>query len=259
MAENPEYWPVSGVNLSVSIIQCYVGATMVASASGFFFRHNHKKYLATNRHVVIDDEEHYFPDRLAIRLHRSITNPELNVVVPVSLYDDHHQRLWLEHPAQELLKCDVVLVPLPEVAIAGAHINFMAVENFPDSRLNVPPFSDVVVVGYPLGFHDEVNNLPIYRQGMIASPYPSMFERKPYFLIDARLHSGSSGSAVLNSPHNILTRNKAGFHSDQALLLGIFSADFSSNEDPLGLNIVWYSHLLVEIAEGRARAPRRMG
>lgn len=49
------------------------------------------------------------------------------------------------------------LVPLPEATIAGTHMNFVA---------------DVVVVGHPPGFHDEMNNLPIDRQGMIASPYP---------------------------------------------------------------------------------------
>lgn len=223
---------------------------MAASSSGFFFRHKDKNYLATNRHVVIDEEDHYFPDKLKIRLHCSPTNPEKNVFVSIALYDDHKHRMWLEHPDREHLKCDVVLVPLPEETIAGTHMNFMTVKNIPDKRVRVPTFADVVVVGYPLSFYDEMNNLPIYRQGMIASPYPSKFEGNPYFLIDARLHSGSSGSAVLNSPHNILTREKGGFHSDHAILLGVFSADFSIDEDPLGLNMVWYSYLLPEIAEG---------
>lgn len=250
MADNPENWPVSGINLAVSMVQCWEEGRNVASGGGFFFCHNSKKYLATNRHVIIDEEDNYCPDELRLCLHHSLANPEQNVVISVPLYDENKHQLWLEHPNQEILKCDVVLVPLPEEIIARAAMNFMSIENIPDRRLSVPAFADVVVVGYPLGFHDDLNNLPIYRQGMIASPYPSMFEGKPYFLIDAKLHSGSSGSAVLNSPHNILIRNKAAFHSNGTILLGIFSADFSIDEDPLGLNMVWYSYLLPEIAEG---------
>jgi len=250
MSDNPENWPVSGINLAVSIIHCFKGKDMVASASGFFFLHNEKKFLVTNRHVVIDEEESYFPDSIKLRLHCSPINSEKNMIIQVPLYDDEQKKLWLEHPLQEKVNCDVVLIPLPEDTIAFALMNFMTTKNIPDRKLQIPAFADVVVVGYPLGFHDELNNLPIYRQGMIASPYPSMFEKKPYFLIDAKLHSGSSGSAVLNSPHNILVRDKAAFHSNHSLLLGIFSANFSIDEDPLGLNMVWYAHLILEIAEG---------
>ena len=250
MTDRPEFWPISGINLSVSMIRCYNGMQEVASASGFFFRHNGTKYLVTNRHVVVDEDDGYRPDSLTIKLHTSRENPKDNVVIKIALYDKSGQQLWLEHPNQAILKCDVVLVPLPEASISSAIMNFMTVDNIPDKSIGIQPFSDVVVVGYPLGFHDELNNLPIYRQGMIASPYPSMFDDKPYFLIDARLHSGSSGSAVLNSPHNLLTKGAAGFHSSGAIVFGVFSADFSIDDDPLGLNIVWYSFLLPEIATG---------
>lgn len=248
MTDSPEFWPISGVNLSVSIIHCYDGKRLIASASGFFFCHNGTKYLVTNRHVVVDENDGYRPDSLTIKLHSNRANPKENVIVPIALYDKNNQQLWLEHPNQAILQCDVVLVPLLQNNISSALMNFMTVANIPNKNIGIQPFSDVVVVGYPLGFHDELNNLPIYRQGMIASPYPSMFEDKPYFLIDAKLHSGSSGSAVLNSPHNLLTRGVTGFHSNNAIVFGIFSADFSIGDDPLGLNIVWYSYLLPEIA-----------
>lgn len=251
MADNPEFWPLSGINLSVSMIDCYKGCERIASASGFFFRHNGKKYLVTNRHVVIDEKADYFPDRVTIRLHYNRTNPKDNLNVTVALYGNNGKSLWLEHPNQSIIQCDVVLVPLPENKISAALMNFMAIENIPDKNIGIQVFADVVVIGYPLGFHDEINNLPIYRQGMIASSYPAMFDDKPYFLIDARMHNGSSGSAVLNSPHNLLTRGGAVFHSNATIILGIFSSDFLIDMDPLGLNKVWYSYLLPEIADGQ--------
>ena len=58
----------------------------------------------------------------------------------------------------------------------------------------------VVIIGYPLGFFDDIHNLPIARQGSIASVYPIPFQGKPFFLVDANLHAGTSGSPVITRP-----------------------------------------------------------
>lgn len=42
-------------------------------------------------------------------------------------------------------------------------------------------FADVIVTGYPLGFHDKINNLPIFRKGMISSVHPNNFRDEPFF------------------------------------------------------------------------------
>ncbi len=84
---------------------------------------------------------------------------------------------------------------------------------------------------------------------MIASPYPQHFSNKPYFLIDANLHNGTSGSPVINSPHNILfkERDRIGFHTQDTILLGIHSAEHLVDKEPLGLNVVWYAELIIDI------------
>lgn len=251
MPDDPKNWPLSGVNLSATIIYCLTSGLQIASATGFFFRHSSVKYLVTNRHVVVDETEGYYPDTLQIKLHASASNPKENINIDIALYDSRPSRLWKEHCQYKKTGCDIVLVPLPEPAIAPACINFFTAANFLPSDINLSAFSDVVIVGYPLGFHDEVNNLPIYRSGMIASSFPFGFKDKPCFLIDAKLHSGTSGSMVLNSDHNILRNSKtgAGFHTDRALLLGVFSDEYVVKGDPLGLNTVWHAQLLQEIAE----------
>ena len=70
-------------------------------------------------------------------------------------------------------------------------------------------------------------------------------------MIDSKLHPGTSGSPVVNSPHNLLLQQdgKGGFHSSGTLLLGIHSAEHLMKGEALGLNVVWYAELLVEIAE----------
>jgi len=55
----------------------------------------------------------------------------------------------------------------------------------------------IVMVGYPNGLWDEVNNLPIFRRGVLASNYKTDWNGKKEFLIDAACFLGSSGSPVL--------------------------------------------------------------
>ena len=55
---------------------------------------------------------------------------------------------------------------------------------------------EVWMVGYPNGIYDQVNNLPVVRRGITATPYAVDYEAKPQFLIDASVFPGSSGSPV---------------------------------------------------------------
>jgi hypothetical protein len=88
--------------------------------------------------------------------------------------------------------------------------------------------------------------LPVYRRASIASAYGVNFGGFPYFLIDANLHPGTSGSPVVSSHHTLFKERdgKEGY-----ALFGVHSAEHVIEGDPLGLNVVWYADALVEIAE----------
>ena len=94
--------------------------------------------------------------------------------------------------------------------------------------------NDLIVVGYPLGLYDSMHNTPIIRSATIAIVYPLPFEGKDYFLIDSRLHKGTSGSPVILKPQD----NLVGIHSGQL-------------EEDTNLNIVWYAELIPEIICGK--------
>lgn len=55
---------------------------------------------------------------------------------------------------------------------------------------------DIIMVGYPNGLWDSVNNLPILRAGTTATHPKYGYEGKAYFLIDCACFPGSSGSPV---------------------------------------------------------------
>ncbi|WP_421569113.1 S1 family peptidase [Stenotrophomonas sp. PD6] len=60
----------------------------------------------------------------------------------------------------------------------------------------LPPLSDVVLVGYPTGLWDHINNRPIFRRGITATTPHVRWQGRDEFLIDAAIFGGSSGSPV---------------------------------------------------------------
>ena len=57
-----------------------------------------------------------------------------------------------------------------------------------------------------------MNLFPIVKSGIIASRWKTGFKGKPYFLIDAKLFPGSSGSVVITKPADFVIRNGANLH-----------------------------------------------
>ena len=251
-----EHWPISGLNLTVSRIEILgLKKELLGTATGFFFKiGENKKYFVTNRHVVINEADNFFPQFLKLSLHNSITNYASSYQVDLKL-EENGKPLWKDHTDYENNSADVVVIPLNQKTLIlenmknfySSRINFLSPKNFLPDDTELSSFADVIIVGYPLGFQDYRNNLPVYRKGMIASSYPVNFNGKPYFLIDANLHPGTSGSPVFNSSVNLLKNGTGAFHSSQAIFLGIHSAEHIVNEEPLGLAVVWYPTVITDI------------
>jgi len=115
---------------------------------------------------------------------------------------------------------------------------------------------DVLVIGYPLGFHDALHNLPIIRNAIISSVYPVPFQGHPIILIDSRLHRGTSGSPVLTKPSQWIRYtdgSTAMLGRPKSFLVGVHSGTLDitirdpSQDEPLGLNAVWFASLIPEI------------
>lgn len=101
-------------------------------------------------------------------------------------------------------------------------------ENFArENNIDVQASDDVIVVGYPRGFYDEVNLYPIVKAGIIASRWGAHFGGKPYFLIDAKLFPGPSGSIVVSKPVDFVVRDGRVLRAQekQFAFLGIYSGE----------------------------------
>lgn len=65
-----------------------------------------------------------------------------------------------------------------------------------DEWKNMDAVERVIMAGYPKGMRDTVNNLPIVRSGITATPPQYNFMGSPEFLVDMPCFEGCSGSPV---------------------------------------------------------------
>lgn len=204
------------------------------SATGFFCGLDGQLYFITNRHNVIDECDWFYPDELRLKLHTDQNDLTQNRMFTIPLYAED-KPVWLEHPKGKDI--DVVALPVDLPPSPSFFITSFNKENFGRADVYVSIGNDLIVVGYPLGLYDSKHNTPIIRSATIASVYPLPFEGNDYFLIDSRLHKGTSGSPVILKP--------------QDYLIGIHSAQL---EEDTNLNIVWYAKLIPEIICGKREA-----
>ncbi|MDH4564863.1 serine protease [Pseudomonas sp. BN411] len=235
--------------LSTVRICTYAGSRVLTNASGFFFTRDERLFLVTSRHVVLDASSRHFPDRLEIELHTDRHNMARSCSFSVPLYRDG-KSLWRQ--GQDTAGgIDVALIEMERAALPSE----MVYHAFTPGHLQSP--SDLIevgtallVVGFPLGFHDSLHHMPVVRHAIVASSFGLRFQGQGYFLTDARTHRGTSGAPVV-------MRMMDDCRSSEDLpwiLLGIHSArlDLGSRDlvqdEALGLNCTWYADILMTLS-----------
>jgi len=224
-------------------------------------------WLITNRHVLLPQSQtgESIPTSLTFHL-RKVINGSI-VWEPITLDQSAIISRAILHANSEIDVCAIRVLDLimEKINSGDKYLNWHGVSNenlAGHNKINPHVASDAVVVGYPRGFYDQVNVFPIVKSGIIASRWGANFQGQPYFLIDAKLFPGSSGSIVISKPTDVVVENGQVFHAKekQFAFLGIFSGEPYQAHNPIefddltiirktGFNvgIVWYGHLVDEI------------
>ena len=175
-------------------------------ASGFYYHHqwgvteqdmaedlpDPAPYLITNKHVV-QPSDYPQPDSV-IAYTRNPDDVQETVRHHIDLYKSDGEPKWRDHPENENI--DIVLIPLSFEIREAAMFHRANIVSEPAS---VSGGDLAEVVGYPAEMRN-FHRLPILRQALISSSYQVSFYDSPYFVIDARLHDGMSGSPVVYTP-----------------------------------------------------------
>ena len=242
--------PVDPLFLAAPRVSTFLGTQALTNASGFFFERDDRLDLVTSRHVVIDEAAQHLPDRIEIEVHIDDTNLTLSTGFSMLLYADG-QAVW--HQGQDSGgDIDVAVLEVDRQHLPkGAIIRAFTPDHLQVGFETVAVDSPLLVVGFPLGFHDTVHHLPVVRSTGIASPYGIRFQGHGYFLTDARTHRGTSGAAVV-------MRDTAPTPATATLpwkLLGVHSSRMDMGnrdrvlDESLGLNCAWYADILLTLTE----------
>lgn len=224
---------------------------LLTNATSFFFERGQRLFLVTSRHVLFDDPSHHYPDRIEIEIHLDREDMAKSTAFSVPLYRDG-KAIWRQ--GNDLAEAiDVAVIEIERQALPEKFAYYA----FTPAHLLSPPDNleigaSLLVVGFPLGFHDTLHHLPIVRQGVIASSFGLRFDGRGYFLTDARTHRGISGAPVVMRTYDQrgsqdgLPWGLLGIHSSR---LDVWTRDLQLDE-ALGLNCVWYSDILLTLTEG---------
>ena len=241
---------IESLLLSVTRVSTLLGIQQLTSATGFFFERDGRLFLVTNRHVVLDEASDHRPDRLEIELHVDPENVAVTTGFAIPLYRGT-QPVWREgiDPAGTV---DVVALQLERAALPDKLLLQPFTPNHLIEQLDeIEVGTRVLIVGFPLGFHDTWHHLPVVRQAVIASAFGLRFQGQGYFLTDARMHRGTSGAPVVARQ----TGQQSGRRDLPWMLLGVHAARMDvtnrdvEQDERLNLNCAWYADIIMTLTE----------
>jgi hypothetical protein len=228
-------------------VSTFDGDRPLTGASGFFFEREGRIFLVTSRHVVVDQSSRHFPTRIEIELHNDVNNLTRSFRLSILLYRGG-KGIWRQgnDGAGEI---DVAVIELDRTALPPTVLmRCFTPEHLLRSLNEVEVGASLLIVGFPLGFHDVLHHLPVVRQAVIASSFGLRFQGLGYFLTDARTHRGSSGAPVV-------MRGPAAQEPLPWKLLGVHSSRMDAGtrdlqlDEVLGLNGAWYADILLTLTK----------
>jgi S1-C subfamily serine protease len=236
--------------LSVTRVSTLLGRQQLTNATGFFFERDGRLFLITNRHVVLDEASDHRPDRLEIELHVEPENVAVTTQFSIPLYQGN-QPAWREG-SDSTGTVDVVALELDRAALPQKLLLQPFTPNHLIEQLDeIEVGTRVLIVGFPLGFHDTWHHLPVVRQAVIASAFGLRFQGQGYFLTDARMHRGTSGAPVVAR----MPAQRSGRGDLPWMLLGVHAARMdvtnrdAEQDERLNLNCAWYTDIIMTLTE----------
>ncbi len=172
----------------------------VSQGTGFYYglrdsSNNTILFLVTNYHVLTGNPPRGTKppkgDNIVFYLHKDANNPGDVKQIRFPLFTKNGEPIWLT--SKKFPHADVAVIPIVSSLYQGCKV-FAISEDWTGGNIKIRPTSTITLIGYPYGYYDKKNWLPVCKTGTIASEPNVDFEGKPLFLIDISAFPGMSGS-----------------------------------------------------------------
>lgn len=184
---------------------------IISDATGFFISFKYdtgeKLCLVTNRHVIEGKSKVFFYLNSKSPDGKPVDRDFCAVAVDITGWKEGNNFYF--HPLNDPTTgkpYDLCIIPfdaiLPQLEAAiGKQLYY---ESFSEdvfmtdaNKQSLDVIEDIIMVGYPCGLWDSINNRPIIRKGITATDPKTDYQNSKQFLIDCACIQGSSGSPVL--------------------------------------------------------------
>ena len=185
-------------HLMYSTVKLSIGSSC---ATGFFYE------LDTPKKTIIVISNRHFAERVDSLDKLDFTKSTISQKTSFSVHLDNGSNYninedidWILHPTQDLAFFNLTAVLSKHVLPPNVKFFVLRVspKTIPSQQEldNLSALENVVMVGYPSGLHDQVNNFPIFRTGKTASHPAIDYNGQKTALLDVSCVPGSSGSPV---------------------------------------------------------------
>ncbi|CAM3670454.1 hypothetical protein LLO_p0038 (plasmid) [Legionella longbeachae NSW150] len=151
-----------------------VGET--GTGTGFFFKYKLNnsteiQFILTNKHVVDGNKS------LRLKFHEAQTKLDIREVsnqsFELGVNIDHN--MWFPHPKPDIDLGAILFAPIQQHAqnimnkdIYGIFLDDSLIKDDVTLQLESDVSDDILMIGYPIGLWDDINNFPIVRKGITA-------------------------------------------------------------------------------------------
>lgn len=220
------------ITYSTVRIECDYQDQTSGTGTGFFFQF--LKDETTGRHIpVVITNKHVINGATKGRLifTKANANNEPLDTQHFEVYFDNFEKFWRKHPDNNVDLCAMPIAPfLTEADKKGEKLFYISLDKkILPTEQQLSDFSaleEIIMVGYPNGIWDNVNNKPILRKGVTATHPNFEYCGKKEIMIDAACFPGSSGSPVFifNEGGYMDKRGTMFMGASRVILLGVLYA-----------------------------------